>query len=200
MQCLFVRSNTILLASCTHKLSLLSLIQAEKKIVELCSNQSEGRNFHPNSFLTQFAARLITQRWVDLELWFFRDYTRPIGVYHIQRALRLAKPNQRYKPANLVSILLHSPQLFDWRYGLLIIARPYLFLWHTQDTISSHLRSPSCKKDCATNKVSRARMLNPFQNARSIKRIRNGARFPGKAVYHKTLFSSCSKIAQTNRL
>jgi hypothetical protein len=80
MQCLFVMSNTILLATCTNKLSLLSLIQAEKKVVELCSNQSEGRNFQPNSFLTQFAARTITRRWVELVLSFF---TLPIGVYHI---------------------------------------------------------------------------------------------------------------------
>jgi hypothetical protein len=58
----FGRLNTILLASCTQKRSLLSLIQAEKKVVELCSNQSKGRNFQPNSFLTQFAAQLITQR------------------------------------------------------------------------------------------------------------------------------------------
>jgi hypothetical protein len=108
MQCLFVRSNTILLASCTHKLSLLSFIQAEKKEVELCSKKSEGRNFQPNSFSTQFAAWPITQRWVELEIWFFRDYTLPVGVYHIQRALRLANPNQRYKPANLVPILLQE--------------------------------------------------------------------------------------------
>jgi hypothetical protein len=38
------------------KNSLLSLIQAEKQVVELCSNHSKGRNFQPNSFLTQFAA------------------------------------------------------------------------------------------------------------------------------------------------
>jgi hypothetical protein len=34
-QCLLVMSNTILLASCTRKISLLSLIQAVKRVVEL---------------------------------------------------------------------------------------------------------------------------------------------------------------------
>jgi hypothetical protein len=52
------------LASCTQKISLLSLIQAEKQVLELCSNHSERRNFQPNSFWTQFLARTITRRWV----------------------------------------------------------------------------------------------------------------------------------------
>jgi hypothetical protein len=39
-----------MLASWTQKLRQLSLIQAEKKVVELCSNQSEGRNFPAELF------------------------------------------------------------------------------------------------------------------------------------------------------
>jgi hypothetical protein len=48
------------------QISLLSLKQAEKQVVELCSYYSQGRNFRPNSFLTQFAAHTITPRWVEL--------------------------------------------------------------------------------------------------------------------------------------
>jgi hypothetical protein len=109
MQCLLVRSNVILLASCTQKISLLPRIQAEKQVVELCSNHYKRRNFQSNSFLTQFAAHTISRRWVELVVYFFfRDYTLLIGVYYIQGAFRFAKPNRRYNLVNLVPILLQQ--------------------------------------------------------------------------------------------
>jgi hypothetical protein len=92
----------------TKKISLLTLIQAEKQVVKLCRNCLEGRYFQPNPFSAQFAAQKITRRWVALVIIFFKDYTLTKGVYHIERALRFAKPIRRYELANLVQILLQQ--------------------------------------------------------------------------------------------
>jgi hypothetical protein len=81
LQCLLVISNTILLASCTQKIILLSLIQAGKRVVELCSYYSKEINFQPNSFLTQFAAHTITPTWVELVIYLFT------GLYTINRGI-----------------------------------------------------------------------------------------------------------------
>jgi hypothetical protein len=108
MQFLLVRSNTILLASYTQKISLLSIIQAEKQVVEFCSKHSEKRNFQTNSFLIQFAACTITPRWVKLAVFFFQWlHTANRGISY-PRAFRLAMPNRRQKPANLVQIWLQQ--------------------------------------------------------------------------------------------